>query len=159
MSNGDGYVHDKAPKLWVIDVADGSANRITSGPAADEQPAWSPDGKRIAFVSQRHPNRDLTWRYDVYVVDAEGAPVTRITGGRGERWFRTPSWSPDGRWLAVTGHRYPAGNGSRNDVWRFRVDREDSGESLTGDSDLMVGAGLGSDLFGFGEPRTFWSAD
>src|SRR3954453_7265619 len=50
MANGDGYTLDKAPKLWVIDVADGSAKRITAGPVSDEQRAWSPDGKRIAFV-------------------------------------------------------------------------------------------------------------
>jgi dipeptidyl aminopeptidase/acylaminoacyl peptidase len=159
MSNGEGYTFEKAPKLWVIDVADGSAKRITSGPASDEQPTWSPDGKRIAFVSQRHPDRDLTWRYDVYVVDSDGGPVTRVTGGRGDRSFRTPSWSPDGRWIATAGHRYPAGNGSRNDVWRFRADGGDVGQNLSGDSDLMVGAGLGSDLFGFGEPRLFWSRD
>jgi dipeptidyl aminopeptidase/acylaminoacyl peptidase len=159
MLNGAGYIYDKPTHLWIVDAVDGSAKRITDGPAPDEQPTWSPDGKQIAFVSRRHRDADLTWRQDIYLVSAKGGTVLRVTGGRGERAFTTPAWSPDGAWIAAQGHRFPAGNASRNDVWRFRAQRGDDGENLSGDSDLMVGAALGSDLFGFAEPRLFWSGD
>ncbi|MEA2621404.1 MAG: hypothetical protein QOH61_314 [Chloroflexota bacterium] len=159
MLNGTGFIYDKPGNLWIVETVDGSARRITSGKASDDQPVWSPDGKRICFVSKRHPDADLTWRYDLYLVDADGGPVTRVSGGRGDRAFGTPAWSPDGRWIAASGHRYPAGNASRNDVWRFRPRAEDPGENLTADSDLMVGAALGSDLSGVPEPRLFWSGD
>lgn len=159
MSNGIGFVYDKPSNLWSVDVADGSTKRITSGTAFDESPVWSPDGTRVCFVSRRHPDSDLTWRYDLYLVGAEGGAVTQVTGGRGDRAFSLPAWSPDGRWIAAAGHRYPAGGASRNDVWLFRPQRNDAGENVTAPSDLMIGAGLGSDLFGFADPRLFWSGD
>jgi dipeptidyl aminopeptidase/acylaminoacyl peptidase len=159
MDNSAGYVYDKPGHLWVVDVATGEARRITGGRTADGEPSWSPDGTRICFVGARHRDSDLTWRTDLYLVAADGGPLTRISGGRGDRAFGAPAWSPDGHWIAAGGHRFPAGNASRNDVWRFRPQRDDPGENLSGHSDLMVGAGLGSDLFGFAEPRLFWSAD
>jgi len=156
MFNGVGFVYDKPPNLWIVDVPSGEARRITGSDSVDEQPAWSPDGRRICFVSNRHPDADLTWRRDLYVIPAEGGRVSRVSGGRGDRYFEHPAWSPDGRWIAAAGHRYPAGSASRNDVWRFDADGSTTGENLSGASDLMVGAGLGSDLFGFAEPRLFW---
>ena len=159
MLNDEGFIHDKAPNLWIADVPSGALRRLTSGRSRDEQPAWSPDGKRICFVSNRHPDADLTWRSDLYMVDADGGPVVRVSGGRGDRYFAHPAWSPDGRWIAAHGHRYPAGGASRDDVWRFRPRREDAGEDLTADSDLMVASAMGSDLFGFADPRLFWSGD
>ena len=62
MLNGVGYTYDKRPNLWVVEVA--AARRGASPPVSseDEQPAWSPDGTRICFVSNRHPDADLTWR-------------------------------------------------------------------------------------------------
>ena len=159
MSNGVGFVYDKPPNLWVVTVADGSARRLTSGSSADEHPAWSPDGATICFVSNRHPDSDLTWRTDLYLVASEGGSVRRVTGGRGDRLFGNPAWSPDGAWIAATGHRFPAGSASRNDVWLFRPEPEQLGKDLSSESDLMAGAGLGSDLFGFAEPRLFWGAD
>jgi dipeptidyl aminopeptidase/acylaminoacyl peptidase len=159
MLNGAGFIYDKPSNLWVVGVDDGEARRITSGKASDDEPVWSPDGRRICFVSKRHADSDLTWRYDLYLVDADGGPVTRVTGGRGDRAFGHPAWSPNGRWIAAMGHRYPAGNASRNDVWRFRPQAEQAGENLSGESDLMVAASLGSDLFGFSDPRLFWSGD
>jgi acylaminoacyl-peptidase len=157
--NGVGFTYDKPAKLWVVDVADGSARRITSGRSIDENPSWSPDGRRICFVSDRHPDADLTWRKDIYLIDAGGGPVRRVSGGRGDRFFDHPTFSPDGRWIAAMGHRYPAGNASRYDVWRFRAATEQEGEDLTAQSDLMVAAALNNDLFGFADPRLFWDGD
>jgi Tol biopolymer transport system component len=75
--------------------ADGTgATRLTADPAEDGAPSWSPDGRRVAFYSNRaDPTSD---RYDVYVMDADGANVTRVTTAGGA----FPAWSPDGRQIA-----------------------------------------------------------
>lgn len=159
MLNGDGFTYDRPPNLWIADAATGECRRLTSGRHVDGHPAWSPDGRQICFVSDRHANADLTWRTDLYLIDADGGPVTRITGGRGDRAFRSPAWSPDGTMIAALGHRFPAGNASRDDVWLFRPGAAGEGEDLTAASDLMIGAGMNSDLFGFADPAVTWSGD
>lgn len=158
--NGVGFIHEKPSNLWLIDLQDGAPpRRLTGGRSQDRNPAWSPDGRRIAFESDRHPDADLTWRTDIYLLDLDGGRVRRVTGGRGERAFGMPAWSPDGTWIAVLGHRFGAGAASRADVWRFRPRAEQAGENLTGETDLMVGSGMSSDLFGGDDPRIHWSAD
>lgn len=160
MLNDQGFIYDRPGKLWRVDVATGEAVRLTDGDVPDTSPAWSPDGRAIAFVSQRHRDRDLLWRSDVYLVPAAGGRPIRVTGGAGgERFFEGPVWSPDGSWLATTGHRVPAGEASRADVWRFRPEADQEGEDLTAASDLMVDAGMNSDLdHGAGSPLR-WSGD
>ncbi len=108
--NGAGFTYDREPNLWLVDVRTGEPRRLTGGTSHDTAPAWSPDGSRIAFVSNRHTDADLTWRTDLYLVDADGsgAPV-RVTGGRGDRAFGHPAWSPDGSVIAAYGHRMPIG--------------------------------------------------
>jgi tricorn protease len=74
--------------LWVADRTGGTARRLTSTPAVESDPHFSPDGRRIAFTSDRAGNPD------VYVVDADGGEPTRLT------WYPAPSfargWTPDG---------------------------------------------------------------
>ena len=157
--NGVGYTYDRPNNLWLLDLETEQARRITATLANDENPVWSPDGRRIAFVSNRHRDADLTWRTDIYVLDPEEPKPVRITDGRGDQIFTAPAWSPDGRYVATIGHRYPAGGGSRADVWRFRAADRDPGENLTSQSDLMVGAAMMSDLFAMGDARLQWAAD
>jgi dipeptidyl aminopeptidase/acylaminoacyl peptidase len=159
MLNGEGYIYRDPSNLWLADVADGAVRRLTGGASRDEQPAWSPDGRRIAFTSNRHRDADLTWRTDIYAVEVDGGGVTRITGGKGDRVFGHAAWSPDGRWIAAIGHRYPARGASRSDVWRFRSTENDEGQNLSADSDRDAAAAMNSDLFGFGVTRPHWSRD
>jgi acylaminoacyl-peptidase len=161
MLNGEGYIFEYPPKLWLVHVGDGKVTRLTDGETRDVNPAWSPDGKRIAYTSNPHPDADLTWRTDIFVVDSDGGKPVRVSGGSGNRAFDLAAWSPDGRWVAALGHRFSARGTTQNDVWRFRVRKnaDDEGENLTGEHDLEALAAVNSDLFGFAPTRPIWSAD
>jgi dipeptidyl aminopeptidase/acylaminoacyl peptidase len=146
--NGAGFTYNRKPRLWLVDAATGDARPLTDGAYPENNPAWSPDGSRIAFAADRRRDRDVRWRSDVWVVDVESGRITKVTGGNG--YFDNPAWLPDGRTLAVVGHRFPAGAGSRPDVWLFAADGSESaptaGRNLSGRHDLTVGAAMNSDL-------------
>ena len=150
MLNGAGFTYDKVSHLWLVDVATGEASRLTDGRAADGEPAWSPDGRRIAFTSNRRRNADLlTSRLDIHVVDIETKAVTAVTRGPRSMFF-APTWLPDGTTIAALGNRIEGGAGSRNDIWLFAADGSDAsptgGRNLSAAHDLMPGSGMSSDL-------------
>ena len=81
--NGEGFTYDRRRHLFVIDAANGETRQLTQGDWDDTQPAWSPDSRRLAFVSARHADRDYDRAADIFVVDAEGGEPVRVTpGGR-----------------------------------------------------------------------------
>ncbi|MDQ3871636.1 MAG: hypothetical protein M3301_08495, partial [Chloroflexota bacterium] len=69
--NGIGFVYDRPGNLWLLDVATEETVRLTRGQANDESPVWDPHGGRVAFVSNRHQDADLSWRTDIYLLDLE----------------------------------------------------------------------------------------
>jgi dipeptidyl aminopeptidase/acylaminoacyl peptidase len=148
MLNGTGFTYDRVPHLWIVDVADGEARRLTDGPVPDEDPAWSPDGTRIALARNRRRDHDLRFRRDVVVADVATGNLTTITDGPDSLFF-APAWLPDGKTIAVLGGRIPA-NAYRNDIWAFAADgseaRQGGGRDLSGRHDLMPGALQNSDV-------------
>jgi len=89
------------------------------GPPEVRAPVWSPDGRRIAFLSRRDGNTE------VYVVMADGSGQRRLT--RNARFFATPTWSPDGRKIAYEGGR-DGNNGvyivTADGNWGWRLARD-----------------------------------
>jgi dipeptidyl aminopeptidase/acylaminoacyl peptidase len=97
-----GWTFDRPKHVFVV-AADGSSEpgQVTDGPFEDAAPAWSPDGREIAFVSARHRNWDVDLgANDVFVVGASGGRPKRLTHTDGAHG--APSWSPDGRRIAHT---------------------------------------------------------
>jgi dipeptidyl aminopeptidase/acylaminoacyl peptidase len=97
-----GYLDRRRTHLYVFDVATKTAVQITSGDFDDSEPAWSPDGKLLAFRSNHSmPDPDRTYDTNIWVVAADntdkGAHLTQVTTNPGAD--AAPSWSPDGKWI------------------------------------------------------------
>ncbi|MPZ90549.1 MAG: hypothetical protein GEU68_02800 [Actinobacteria bacterium] len=82
--------------LFRIAVAGGSRRRITSGPAFDRQPDWSPDRRRLIFIRSDSPIDPG----HVMVVNRDGTRLDQLTTGEASFW--DARWSPDGQQIAVT---------------------------------------------------------
>lgn len=97
-----GYLDRRRTHLYVQTVGDTTVTQITSGDFDDSSPAWSPDGKMVAFVSNRTDNPDGNANSDIWVVAADntdkGQTLLRITDNPGPD--SSPAWSPDGKSIA-----------------------------------------------------------
>ena len=97
------FIHVGKNAIFIA-AEDGPVTRIISGPPPSipvdsfvgyVAPAWSPDGRRIAFGASR------LGRHELMIINADGTGLTRIGGEAGISFF-TPAWSPDGARIAVS---------------------------------------------------------
>lgn len=101
--NDTGWFDDKRTHIWIVDVKMSKAVQLTSGDDWDDRdPQWSPDGTRIAFVSDRTGRAyEDSRNTDVWVIPADGGPLTKISDH--VESDNTPRWSPDGKVIAFIG--------------------------------------------------------
>jgi dipeptidyl aminopeptidase/acylaminoacyl peptidase len=133
-----GYFDDRRTHVFVVDVESGDTTQITDGDWYDQQIAWSPNGKTIVFTSDRGRQRhNRQFRGDVWVVAVAGGKARKLTRSRGPANF--PSFSPDGRYVAFTGHeRADAGFAVNHHVVIVEVSGTGAPRSVTASVDNTV---------------------
>ncbi len=99
--DGKGYSDDRRDHIFVVDAATGTARQVTLGDQRnDSSPQWSPDGKRIAYLTER-TDKSLLANGEVNIIAAEGGTPVRLSSP--ESSLSGLRWSPDGRSLAYIG--------------------------------------------------------
>lgn len=103
--DGIGYLGSRRKHLYLFDLASGKVEQLTYGAHDEQLPAWSPDGKHIAYVSKRGADPDRHLNFDIYVVEAQaGASERQLTSFPGSDldpyWETRPAWSPDSSRIA-----------------------------------------------------------
>jgi len=97
-----GYLNRYRTHLYTFTPGDSVAVQITSGDYNDSSPVWSPDGKSIAFVSNRTENADANTNTDIWIVSADnsdkGETLFQLT--KNENSDTSPNWSNDGKNIA-----------------------------------------------------------
>ncbi|MFC3051583.1 alpha/beta hydrolase family protein [Kordiimonas pumila] len=105
MEDWTGYLAGARRHILLLDIKTGDTRPLTHGDQDYWLPAWSPDGKSIAYVTKAGPDADRTMNSDVYIMAVDGnSPPKQISTFEGTDadlyWASPPAWSPDGRKLA-----------------------------------------------------------
>jgi dipeptidyl aminopeptidase/acylaminoacyl peptidase len=142
--DGEGFWDGRWKQIFVVPAAGGEVRQLTGGEYDHTAPAWSPDGRWLAYCANDSPDADLEDAADLWIIrtDGTGAP-RRLTRPPGQ--VETPAWSPDGTRIAYVGHDNEcAGEATLPRVWVAAVD---GGEPacLTRGYDGSVGHHIGSD--------------
>ncbi len=134
--DGRRIVFDLLGDLYAMPIegsGTGVATRLTSGPAFDMQPRFSPDGRSIAFISDRGG------LFNVWVAAADGQDARQVS--REQRWWvNSPAWSPDGQYIYARRHFVGERSLGAGEIWMFHASGGD-GVQVTERASIQKDAG------------------
>ncbi len=110
--DGETIVFDLLGDLYTLPLAGGTATRITSGPAYDVQPRWSPDGSRISFTSDRSGGDNI------WTMDARGEDMQQVSD-ESFRLLNNAVWTPDGDYLIARKHFTATRSLGAGEMWMY----------------------------------------
>jgi Tol biopolymer transport system component/imidazolonepropionase-like amidohydrolase len=110
--DGNTIVFDLLGDIYTLPIAGGEARRIIGGLSFESQPRFSPDGKKIAFLSDR------SGAENIWIADPDGGNPKPLTTGRNNSYC-SPSWTPDGQYVIASKASESIGS---SEVWMYNKD-------------------------------------
>lgn len=144
--DGQQLVFDLLGDLYTLPITGGKATRLTSGMPYDAQPRYSPDGKKVVFVSDRSGGDN------VWMMSLDGKDTTQLSKGNNNLYV-SPEFTPDGKYVVAS---RSGGLGGTAKLWMYHVDGGNgvplSATPTPAPNQKQLGAAFGND------PRYMWFA-
>jgi dipeptidyl aminopeptidase/acylaminoacyl peptidase len=154
--DGRGFFNHRYDQIWTVPADGGEPTQLTGGDVDVDGIAWSPDGSRIAFASNRTEDRQSNGVWAIYTVPARGGEIRPLV--ELDAVFDAPSWSPDGTRLAFVGHLDSFTNGLNATLWTVSAGGGEPVNHTAAFDRSLEDEGM-SDVFVGGDQRPVWSPD
>lgn len=122
--DGQKIVFDLLGDIYRMPIAGGRAELLSGGASWEAQPRWSPDGKLIAFTSDRDGGDNI------WVMDADGKNRRQVTKET-SRLLNTPAWTPDGQYIVARKHFVDTRSLGAGEIWMYHINGGGKGVQLT----------------------------
>src|SRR5579875_3193088 len=119
--DGKTIIFELLGDIYTLPVSGGNAKPLLTGMAMETQPRFSPDGKEIAFLSDRDGSENL------WIANADGTKPRKLSDERRAE-FASPCWTPDGQFVAVS---KVASHLGANELWMYHKDGGGAGMQMT----------------------------
>ncbi len=157
-ANGVPYIVDPRPQqIFIVNIESGERKQLTFGEYDCSYPAFSPDGRTLAFTSCREIVHEVDSVPDIWIVTLANGELKKLTNGRGPAG--APVYSPDGRFIAFFGNVRKEVAAAKSEVLVIPADGGDA-KVLTSGFDRSVGCSVSTDSrFDAGGGVPYWSQD
>jgi dipeptidyl aminopeptidase/acylaminoacyl peptidase len=133
--------------IFVVEIASGQIKQLTDGTHYEHSIDWSPDGREIALISNREPNEDQFFNYDLFALNVATGAMRRLTATESAEY--QPHWSPDGKTIVYLGTKRGLTDLETtmedNHVWLIDADGRNRRELTAGIDNRQSDAGWSPD--------------